>query len=815
MNTNITKIAFIILAFFWLALIGSGFYCALRMTEHTWILWLMTSGMICAGFFVAILIHNDRRLLTRLMKQTHLVRTTAIALGHSHEVIVFDENGGTVFTTHPHAYPHKHEFLRKLMLRVAPTSEANQFKQWVTECQKGVCLLEGGGNGLGQQKRRWLAHVSPLDPLQMNGRHLVSVTLTDVTMYLDGYDQSRQNYRQIEQFIDSAPFGIVYLNKTNHLVGLNETFTQWISQTKERVLGRPLSDFIDFPAEHNGHVTLITVKPHKNPSFKAIWFPPTDTNQRLQASFICKLDASMNFESVDTAAASNQATFIHAPIPSIVIESKGIISAANPAFASLLGDSVFSELESSYIGSNFYNLIDATHIDEITRKVARARDSDGAIVPFDVRFKSGKTHSTAYVRVIKNSLGLTSDSPAIVQFIDTSEQKRLEQQFIQSQKMQAVGQLAGGIAHDFNNLLTAMIGFCDLLLQRYMPNDPSYTDIIQIKQNANRAANLVRQLLAFSRQQNLQPKVINITDTLAELSALLRRLIGARINLQMIHGRDLWPVMVDASQLEQVIINLAVNARDAMSEHGGDLIIRTGQYQNKVCEQLGHDSMPIGDYVLIEVVDTGHGIDAETVERIFEPFFSTKEVGAGTVLGLSNVYGIVKQTGGFVGVDSEIDKGTVFKIFLPRYSGAEQVQLPHVEPLAGDLTGSETILLVEDEDAVRLFSGRALRDKGYKVIEAENGDKALELVQAGNKFDLLVTDVVMPRMDGPTLCKKIRDIYPTMKTIFISGYTEDTFRKNLGHNAHIHFLQKPFTLKDLAQKVKDVLRSTDDEGTLL
>ena len=815
MNTNITRIAFIILAFLWLALIGGGFYCALRMNEHNWILWLLTSGMICTGFFIVILIYNDRRLLARLMKQTHLVRTTAIALGHSHEVIVFDENGVTVFTTHPHAYPHKHEFLRKLMLRIAPTTEANQFKQWVSECQKGVCLLEGGGNGLGQQKRRWLAHVSPLDPLQMNGRHLVSVTLTDVTMYLDGYDQSRQNYKQIEQFIDSAPFGIVYLNKTNHLVGLNETLTQWISQTKERVLGRPLSDFIDFPAEHDGNVTIVTVKPHKHPSFKAIWFPPADTNQRLQASFICKLDASMNFENTDTAASSNQATFIHAPIPSIVIKSKGIISAANPAFASLLGDSTSCESESSYVGANFYDLIDGAHIDEIMRKVTRARDSDGAIVPFDVRFKSGKTHSTAYVRVIKNSLGLTDDSPAIVQFIDTSEQKRLEQQFIQSQKMQAVGQLAGGIAHDFNNLLTAMIGFCDLLLQRYMPNDPSYTDIIQIKQNANRAANLVRQLLAFSRQQNLQPKVINITDTLAELSALLRRLIGARINLQMIHGRDLWPVMVDASQLEQVIINLAVNARDAMSEHGGDLIIRTGQYQNKVCEQLGHDSMPIGDYVLIEVVDTGHGIDAETMERIFEPFFSTKEVGAGTGLGLSTVYGIVKQTGGFVGVDSDVGKGTVFKIFLPRYSGNEHVQLPHVEPLAGDLTGSETILLVEDEDAVRLFSGRALRDKGYKVIEAENGDKALELVQAGNKFDLLVTDVVMPRMDGPTLCKKIRDIYPAMKTIFISGYTEDTFRKNLGHNAHIHFLQKPFTLKDLAQKVKDVLRSTDDEGTLL
>jgi two-component system cell cycle sensor histidine kinase/response regulator CckA len=805
MSIKITNITLALLVALWTLIVGTSVYSAFISSENQWLLWLVAFGLIFLGLFGAFLTFHDRHFLKHLSQHAQLIRTTAGALGNNHEIIVFDETGQTVFTTHPHAYPHKREFLRKIMLRISPTAEASQFKLWVDECQPGACLLVGGGDGLGQKKRWWLSHVSPLDPLKMNGKHFVLVTLTDVTAYLDGYDQTRKNYKQIENFIDEAPFGIIYLNATQHLVGLNETFTKWIAQSKERVLGQPIKDFITFQNDDPSQTSVVTIKPNKKPSFKALWLAPLNEKGRSEAGLLCKLDAMTQLDQNDETV-STQASFLYAPIPSVIIERTGVISALNPSFATLMTDISLVNDHVPSVGDNFYDLIESTHKEEISRKLNQARDFEGEVPPFDIRFNGDKMHSTAYVRVIRNSIGLTEDSPLIVQFIDTSEQKRLEQQFIQSQKMQAVGQLAGGIAHDFNNLLTAMIGFCDLLLQRYMPNDPSYTDIIQIKQNANRAANLVRQLLAFSRQQNLQPKVLNITDTLAELSALLRRLIGARIDLQMVHGRDLWPVMVDASQLEQVIINLAVNARDAMTD-GGNLIIRTSQHYNKTSEQLGHDSMPIGDYVLIEVLDTGHGIDPETMEHIFEPFFSTKEVGAGTGLGLSTVYGIVKQTGGFVGVESKIGEGTSFKIYLPRYCGEEVIHAPIIEAPAGDLTGNETILLVEDEDAVRLFSARALRDKGYKVIEAENGDKALEIVEQGQSFDLLVTDVVMPHMDGPTLCKKIRDIHPTMKTIFISGYTEDTFRKNLGHNADIHFLQKPFTLKDLAQKVKDVLRS--------
>jgi two-component system cell cycle sensor histidine kinase/response regulator CckA len=402
----------------------------------------------------------------------------------------------------------------------------------------------------------------------------------------------------------------------------------------------------------------------------------------------------------------------------------------------------------------------------------------------------------------------------ILHFIDLTDQKNLEVQFAQSQKMQAIGQLAGGVAHDFNNLLTAMIGFCDLLLLRHKPGDHSFSDIMQIKQNANRAANLVRQLLAFSRQQTLQPRVLNITDVLAELSNLLRRLIGENIELKMMHGRDLGLVKVDQGQLEQVIINLAVNARDAMPT-GGGLTILTSNLSLSQPLHREHEEMPVGDYVAIEVIDTGTGIPKENLGRIFEPFFSTKEVGSGTGLGLSTVYGIVRQTGGFIFVDSALGEGTKFTIYLPRHQEAPAAAAPEAEAgvrdrTSSDLTGTGTILLVEDEDAVRVFSARALRNKGYQVLEARSGEAALTLLSTEmHRIDLLVSDVVMPQMDGPTLIRHVREQRPDLKVIFISGYAEDRFRDQMDSGANIYFLPKPFSLKQLAGKVKEVLRTAD------
>jgi len=394
-----------------------------------------------------------------------------------------------------------------------------------------------------------------------------------------------------------------------------------------------------------------------------------------------------------------------------------------------------------------------------------------------------------------------------IHFLDLSQQKNLESQFIQSQKMQAVGQLAGGIAHDFNNLLTAIIGFCDLLLLRHKPGDPSFGDIQQIKQNSNRAANLVRQLLAFSRQQTLRPQIQDITDILTEVAHLLRRLIGVNIELSLIHGNDLWPVKVDSGQMEQVLVNMAVNARDAMPD-GGELTIETSAVTTTEPISFGQDIMPAGEWVKLEIKDTGTGIPADVLEHIFEPFFTTKDVGKGTGLGLATVYGIIRQTGGYLGVDSTVGKGTTFIIYLPRVREEEKAQetpIGQTEEISTDLTGNARILLVEDEDAVRTFSTRALTNKGYEVLTAENGESGLEVFQSLDKpIDLLITDVMMPGKDGPTLAKEIRESVPDLKIIFISGYTEERLKDTLGDN--IYFLPKPFTLKDLAAKVKEVLQ---------
>ena len=406
---------------------------------------------------------------------------------------------------------------------------------------------------------------------------------------------------------------------------------------------------------------------------------------------------------------------------------------------------------------------------------------------------------------------------AIVYLLETTERRALENQINQSQKMDMVGQLAGGIAHDFNNVLSAIMMANDFLLNAHKPTDPSFQDIMQIKQNATRAATLVRQLLAFSRRQTLRPQVLDLGDALSDLTMLLRRLIGEKVKLDLVHGRDLWPVKVDVSQFEQVIVNLAVNARDAMPE-GGKLTVRTANVTSEESAHLAYKGMPPADYVRIDITDTGTGIPADIVDKIFEPFFSTKEVGKGTGLGLSTVYGIVKQTGGFVYVDSEAGKGTSFRIFLPRHHPEQEVQpdtaaansAPKESPAEAkprtDLTGQGTILLVEDEEGLRSLNARGLRSRGYNVIEASNGVEALEaLEQKNGAVDLVVSDVVMPEMDGPTLLKAMRGRNPDLKIIFVSGYAEDAFEKSLPENQQFAFLPKPFTLSQLVAAVKETM----------
>ncbi|HAC57245.1 MAG TPA: hybrid sensor histidine kinase/response regulator, partial [Rhodobiaceae bacterium] len=319
-----------------------------------------------------------------------------------------------------------------------------------------------------------------------------------------------------------------------------------------------------------------------------------------------------------------------------------------------------------------------------------------------------------------------------------------------------------------------------------------------------------RQLLAFSRRQTLRPKVLSLTDALAELQNLLARLLTEKVELKIVHGRELGLVKVDQNQLEQVIINLAVNARDAMPD-GGRLTIRTANVSEADSRALDHPLMPHGEYVLIEVADTGSGIPKENLGKIFEPFFTTKDPSKGTGLGLSTVYGIIKQTGGFIFPYSTVGKGTTFRIYLPRYietaaDKAAEAAAVATPAEAADLTGKGTILLVEDEDAVRTFAARALGTRGYEVLQAESGEVALDVVRAyEGRIDLVVSDVVMPNMDGPTMAKELKGLLPGTPIIFVSGYAEDAFAKNLDPDQEFHFLPKPFSLKQLAAAVKEVM----------
>ncbi len=506
--------------------------------------------------------------------------------------------------------------------------------------------------------------------------------------------------------------------------------------------------------------------------------------------------------------------FDHTPMAIATVDRSGTVVRANARYAKLAqglnGDGASAK--------SIFRAVNARDRGTLIAAINRAAEGQGDISPVEVMLEGAKERwGQFFVTPVEQDERDTE--AAIVYMLETTERRALENQINQSQKMETVGQLAGGIAHDFNNVLSAIMMANDFLLNAHKPTDPSFQDIMQIKQNATRAATLVRQLLAFSRRQTLRPQVLDLGDALSDLTMLLRRLIGEKVKLDLVHGRDLWPVKVDVSQFEQVIVNLAVNARDAMPE-GGKLIVKTANVTSADAAQLAYKGMPAADYVRIDITDTGTGIPADIRDKIFEPFFSTKEVGKGTGLGLSTVYGIVKQTGGFVYVDSEEGKGTTFSIFLPRHRPEQEVnaepqaangaakeaageQKPAARP---DLTGQGTILLVEDEEGLRSLNARGLRSRGYSVIEASNGVEAIEALEEKNgAVDLVVSDVVMPEMDGPTLLKEMRGRNPDLKIIFVSGYAEDAFEKSLPENEQFAFLPKPFTLAQLVAAVKETM----------
>jgi len=626
----------------------------------------------------------------------------------------------------------------------------------------------------------------------------------------------RRENELLSDFVDYLPVGCYSADANGTVRYVNQRLTDWLGRSGEDLVGRTLEDLLGTVPNPEEERADLRFKGRSGEVFQGLVAHSVfdEGGEMFTRSVVVRdpLPEQHLERAVRAAERRFRWLFDDAPVGIALVDPDGILSGCNLALQAMLGIE-----QGDIVGRPIAGFIAEDSRAGAVEQLNRVMQGSLPGTHLDVRLAGKRTPiAQLFVSPSHEDGDITG---LVIHFIDATEQRNLELQFAQSQKMQAMGQLAGGVAHDFNNLLTAMIGFCDLLLQRHGVGDPSFADIMQVKQNANRAAALVRQLLAFSRRQALQPRRLAVTDALADLSTLLRRLLGETIELKMVHGRALGLVRVDPGQFDQVIINLAVNARDAMPG-GGTLTIRTNAVHVDRAVQRGPELMPPGDYVLIEIADTGTGIGRDTLPRIFEPFFSTKEIGAGTGLGLSTVYGIVRQTDGFVFVDSEPGQGATFSIYLPRIDGGEtgdgaapprRASAVEDSPAATDLTGSGTILLVEDEDAVRLFGARALRNKGYTVIEARSGEQATEVLRGPQPIDLLISDVVMPGMDGVTLAGLVRTERPQVRVILISGYSEDVARDGIGPDAGFAFLPKPFSLAQLAGAVKRALTGHDTE----
>ena len=477
----------------------------------------------------------------------------------------------------------------------------------------------------------------------------------------------------------------------------------------------------------------------------------------------------------------------------------------NEAFAKIAG---IGENEQPLYPGDLMIRDDKSAVADAVRRYASGPALAGDLA---VRLRSGGEEPVALGIAGVRGLG---EAAVLLSIRDNSEESKLKSQVAQATKMQAVGQLAGGVAHDFNNILTAIIGHCDLMLLRHAPGDSDYDDIQQVKNNSNRAAGLTRQLLAFSRQQTLRPQVLQLPDVVADVSNLLKRLLDESIELEVRHGRNLGLVRADPGQLEQVIINLGVNARDAMPK-GGKISISTQAVVASDVRALKSEILPIGDYTALFFSDTGQGIPPNVIGKIFEPFFTTKAVGKGTGLGLSTVYGIIKQSGGYIFADSKPGQGTTFSIYFPVHRPTAEdiaratLNSPPVKATARkELWGTGHILLVEDEDMVRAVAERALTRQGYTVVTASEGEEALGLLaeQADKEeqFDMIVSDVVMPNMDGPTMARHVRKDYPDLPILFMSGYAEEQLRKSIDLDK-VNFLPKPFSVAQIAEAVGETL----------
>ncbi|SEH96649.1 two-component system, cell cycle sensor histidine kinase and response regulator CckA [Rhizobium tibeticum] len=666
--------------------------------------------------------------------------------------------------------------------------------------------------------------------------------ISDITSERDDQERFFKELQNAIDYLDHAPAGFFSAGRKGEIFYLNATLAEW--------LGIDLTKFVpgsvtigDFVA---GEGLALIQSVQADPGLKKTVTLDLDlkkmNGQSLPAQIVhsvtsmrdgapgesrsivlTRQKSGESDQSASAAAMRFTRFFNNTPMAIASVDGEGRILRTNAPFLKLFSGIVSrNDVEN---GALLEVIVQDSDKSKLQQALAAAKDRQGDIPPIDSRTPTDEArHFRFYVNAVIDQSDEAPEEAAIVYAVEVTEQKALEAQMAQTQKMNAVGTLAGGIAHDFNNVLTAILLSSDHLLLQARPADPGFADLMEIKRNANRAAVLVRQLLAFSRKQTMRPTVLNLTDVVGDLRMLVDRLLsGTNVKLDVEYGRDLWPVKTDLSQFEQVLINLCVNARDAMPQ-GGKLTLRTKNATAEEVAAFNYSYMPHEDMVLIEVSDNGTGIAPEIMDKIFEPFFTTKEVGKGTGLGLAMVYGIVKQSGGYIQPESEVGKGTTFRVFLPRHmvelavaaeadavtpamgAPAEQAPTPSEQP--EDLTGSAVILLVEDEEAVRRGGKRMLETRGYTVYEAGSGVEALDIMdELEGKVDIVVSDVVMPEMDGPSLLRELRKTYPDLKFIFVSGYAEDAFARNLPPDSKFGFLPKPFSLKQLAVVVKETLDS--------
>ncbi len=664
--------------------------------------------------------------------------------------------------------------------------------------------------------------------------------------------------RSLHDFLDYLPIGLYICNQNGNIEYANHALAKFLGKKREELSGQDLSRYItrnsEIPAHQSQWHGIIYFNTPDNESQETLLFQEKykDNGEIKSRGVVVNNIPGEQETKTAISAAQDKISWLfnYAPVGILFLNSEGEIQESNRKAEEFLASN--NNISQETTPKNLLSFILSEDTEKLKEEIELIIKNQKENSSLDVHLNNNEEEKVAHLYIAPMRKFYSNDinkiNGVVIFMTDATKQKSLEVQFAQAQKMQAIGQLAGGVAHDFNNLLTAMIGFCDLLLQRHGVGDPSFSDLIQIKQNANRAAGLVRQLLAFSRKQPLKPKLIDVTENFMELSHMLKRILGEQIVLKFHHGTDLGYIRVDPVQFSQVIINLAVNAKDAMKGNG-TLSISTHIEAVTEAFQFGSDMVGPGEFVVIDVTDTGCGIPKENLTRIFEPFFSTKQnvVGSGTGLGLAMVYGIVQQTKGFIKVESTIDVGTTFSIYLPRIDSdteeeennqtqevitskdgtpiltvQEKVQTPVSinEKLIFGLNVSSTIdrkesygkeaeeiriLFVEDEDSVRTFAIRALKKKGYDVVGCNSAENALEQLEEDNNFDLLITDMVMPGKSGAELAAIVKEKIPGIKVILASGYSEEIAKRELSEQENFEFMAKPFSLGDLTAKVFDVL----------